>query len=70
MMKTTVLVCAAMLTFTASAFGMHKAGWFDFNSPPDNPSQQVQSSVPLHGEAAMRYRQNQNLNWRCVMSLR
>ncbi len=69
MMKLLALVCAVTLTCTASAFGVHKAGWFgSADCPTETP--RAQSSDPLQSEAAMRYRTCQQTNWRSVMSLR
>ena len=67
MLKTLVLVCAAMTTCTASGYGIHMSGWLGGNS---SPTPQVQSSDPLHSDAAMRYRLNQSTQWRMVMSIR
>jgi hypothetical protein len=69
-MKTLVLVCAAMMAFTASAFGMHKAGWFSGKAPRHLETRQVRGNDPLHSDAALRYRQNQTTNWRLLMTVR
>ncbi|HYV38568.1 MAG TPA: hypothetical protein VE988_22985 [Gemmataceae bacterium] len=69
MIKTTALVCAALLTFTASAFGMHKAGWFNGKPPRGSETRQVHND-PLQSDDAIRFRQNHNANWRTVMTVR
>jgi hypothetical protein len=69
MMKTMALVCAALLTFSASAFGMHKAGWFDSKPQRSAESRQVRND-PLQSEEAIHFRQNHNTNWRTVMAVR
>jgi hypothetical protein len=70
MMKTTALLFAALMTFTASGFSMHKAGWFDAKPGRAAETRQVRNTDPLHSDAAVRYRHSQNLNWRLVMSIR
>ena len=67
-MKTAILVCAALLTFSASAYGMCKAGWFSAKAKSETP--QVQCTDPMQSEAAMRYRTCQQTNWRLVMTVR
>jgi hypothetical protein len=57
-MKTMTLVCAAMLTFTASGFGMQWAGWFN-KLPGRGEPRQVKAVDVMHGEDAIRYRHNQ-----------
>ena len=68
MMKNTALVCAALLTFSASAFGMCKAGWFAGKPQPE--SRQVHNTDPMQSEGAMRYRTCQQTNWRLAMTVR
>ena len=68
MMKTTALVCAALLTCTASAFGMCKAGWFGGKPHPE--ARQAHHSDPMQSEAAMRYRTCQQTSWRLAMTVR
>jgi hypothetical protein len=75
-MKTIALVCAAMMTFSASGYGMHKAGWFHgkcghaAEGHAESQTRHKCCSNPFQSDAAMRYRQNQNINWRLVMALR
>jgi hypothetical protein len=64
------LVCAAMLSLTASGFSMHKAGWFTSRAPRQAEIPQVSQDDSGISEAAMRYRTNQTTNWRAVMSVR
>jgi len=68
MVKTTALVCAALLAFSASAYGMCKAGWFGRMAKPEAP--QVHCTDPMQSEAAMRYRTCQQTSWRLVMTVR
>jgi hypothetical protein len=70
MLKTTALVGAALMTFTASGVSMHHAGWFHARSTRNSESRQVRNVEAFHSEAALRYRHNQNLNWRQVMAIR
>jgi hypothetical protein len=57
-MKTMSLVCAAMLTFTASGFGMQWAGWFN-KQPSRSESRPSRVVDPMQGEEAIHYRHNQ-----------
>ena len=68
MMKTTALVCAALLMCTASAFGMCKAGWFA--GKPQSAAPQASNHDPMRSEAAMRYRTCQQTSWRLAMTVR
>jgi hypothetical protein len=70
MIKTTALVCAAMMTFTVSAFSMHKAGWFSGKPSRIAETRQVLNNDRYHSEAALRFRHNQNMNWRLAMAIR
>jgi hypothetical protein len=70
MIKTTALVCAAMMSFSASAFSMHKAGWFNGKPTQSAETRQIFNGDCYHSEAALRYRHNQNMNWRLIMSIR
>jgi hypothetical protein len=69
MMKVLVLIGAAVLTCTASAYGMNLAGWMS-PSPPPSQSACHPDEDPLSTEAAIRYRLNHNINWRCAMMIR
>jgi len=69
-MRTSALVFAALMTFTASGFSMHQAGWFGGKTPRSAETPQARTSDPLLSEAALRYRHNQSTNWRLVMALR
>ena len=68
MVKTTALVCAALLVFSASAYGMCKAGWFAGKAQPEVP--QVRCTDPMQSDAAMRYRTCQQTSWRLLMTVR
>jgi hypothetical protein len=71
MLKTLVLVCAAMTTCTASGLGMHMAGWFSGTSCAEAPISQIKNADdPLQSDAAMRYRHNQTMHWRVIMTIR
>jgi hypothetical protein len=70
MIKTVTLLGVALLTFTASGFSMHKAGWFQSKPVSVTETRQARSYDPLHSEAGQRYRHNQSTNWRVVMALR
>jgi hypothetical protein len=67
MVKTMALVCAGMLTFSATGVGM-KAGWFGGKTPTE--ARQAQNSDPLTSDAAMRYRQCQQASWRTALTVR
>jgi hypothetical protein len=56
-MKTMALVCAAMLTFSASAFGMHLAGWFH-KASNRTETRQVQANDSKEREAIAHYQHN------------
>jgi len=70
MLKSMGLVCAAMLMFTASAYGMHRAGWFGNQSPIAVDAREAPASDPFQSPEAMRFRQNQNTNWRLITTVR
>jgi hypothetical protein len=66
MVKTMALVCATLLTCGLSGIGM-KSGWFG-KAAPD--TRHVQSSDPMHSEAAMRYRHCLQTSWRLALTVR
>ena len=68
-MKTISLLCAAILSFSAGGLGMHHAGWFQQRNPRSD-APQVRNADPMSSDAAMRYRQCQQNNWRLVMHIR
>jgi len=70
MFKTTALLGAALMTFTASGVSMHQAGWFQSRSTRGSETRQVRNAEAFHSEAALRYRHCQCLNWRQVMAIR
>jgi hypothetical protein len=70
MIKTVTLLGVALLTFAASGFSMHKAGWFNSKPVRVTETRQSHSHDPLHSEAGQRYRYNQSTHWKVVMALR
>jgi hypothetical protein len=71
-MKTMALLCAAAALMAAGGFSMHKAGWLKAQrAPRAEASRQAKADDPLHSDAAMRYRtNNQNTSWRLAMTVR
>jgi hypothetical protein len=71
-MKTIALLCAALAVMAAGGFSMHKAGWFKAQrAPRAEASRQAKAEDPMHSEAAMRYRtNNQGTSWRLAMTVR
>jgi hypothetical protein len=67
MLKTLALVCAGMLTFSATGVGM-KAGWFGGKAQAE--ARQAQNSDPMNSEAALRYRQCLQTSWRTALTVR
>ena len=69
MLKTAVLICAAMATFSASGIGMHKAGWFSGSSRVGE-TRQIRIEDVMRSEGAFQYRSLQQTSWRQAMTVR
>jgi hypothetical protein len=70
MLKTMALVCAAMAMFSASGFGMHKAGWLGCLASRASGARQIKIEDVLQSEGAMQYRSMQQTSWRQAMTVR
>jgi hypothetical protein len=66
MVKSMVLVCAAMAALSASSFGSQVAGWLAARPQNSGVIEQIRTRDPMNSEAAMRYRTCQQSTWRII----